>query len=168
MSDLTCRQPPRSDGWWRWVGLSILANLLRPAGELAGSDFYVSTFWQSISGESWTFIFGASKETSTEIFVNPAEGCAQSPRVNSCSCLRARGLHNTFHGHDHEVGASPLVLFEQPASGVFQQPPKNGVEILRPFEEPHGRLPRWPLVPSPSRNPHERKIIKLLKLVRSP
>ena len=28
--------------------------------------------------------------------------------------------------------------------------------MLRPFEEPHGRLPRLPSVPSPSRNEHKR------------
>jgi hypothetical protein len=29
--------------------------------------------------------------------------------------------------------------------------------MVRPFEKPHGRLPRQPSVPSPSRNHHERK-----------
>ena len=124
---------PRSDGWWRWGRAFYSCESSATSGRASRSDFYVSTFWQSISGESWTFIFGASKETSTEIFVNPAEGCAQSPRVNLCSCLRARGLHNTFHGDDHEVGASPLDLFEQPARSFFQQPAarETNIEAVR-------------------------------------
>src|SRR6266576_2742731 len=42
----------------RRCGNNDLASAI--VGQLAGSDFYVSTFLQSISVESWTLIFGAS------------------------------------------------------------------------------------------------------------
>src|SRR6266545_1002000 len=34
--------------------------------------------------------------------------------------------------------------------------------MVRPFEKPHGRLPRRPSVPSPSRNHHDRLILPLV------
>ena len=50
--------------------------------------------------------------------------------------------------------------------GPFQSfQPFNG-SMVRPFEKPHGRLPRRPSVPSPARSHHKRTYVYRFALHR--
>jgi hypothetical protein len=86
------------------------------------------------------------------------------PRITISGSFRFRLVFIRLHldGHpDYHCHVIPSINSTQAArSNRFSR------SMVRPFEKPHGRLPRRPSVPSPSRNHHDRLDLLLVPSIR--
>src|SRR5688572_11385643 len=60
------------------------------------------------------------------------------------------------------VSALPTYVILSPTNTKVYSAAPVPRSMVRPFEKPHGRLPRRPSVPSPSRNHHDRLDLPLV------